>query len=169
MNSHCPCGSPHSASLQYTANLDLLWGQSICKLPIRHTLNRVITSPFTCGNIPCTETEEMKSDHERMGVARRVKGEMARQCYAEAVCLLWVGVELTETTSRDSSLSIKELRRRGRVCQGFPIPTEHPHAAPPTLNTFSQSHNAPHADTSLQTHWQCMANPQLNHPNITRV
>lgn len=169
MNSHCPCSSAHCANLQYTANLDVLRGQSICTFPIRYTLNRVITSPFTCGNILYAETEEMKSDHERMGVARGVKGEKARQCCAEAMCLLWGGVELTEATSRDSSLSIKELRRRGRVCQGFPIPTEHPHAAPPTLNTFSQSRKAPHAATSLQTHWQCMTNPQLNHPNITRV
>lgn len=68
-----------------------------------------------------------------------VKGEKARQRCAEAECLVWGGVELTEATSRDSSLSIKELRRRGRACHGFPIPTEHPHAAPPTLNTFSQS------------------------------
>lgn len=99
-----------------------------------------------------------------------VKGEKARQCCAEAVCLLWGGVELTEATSRDSSLSIKELRRRGRVCQGFPIPTEHPHAAPPTLNTFSQSrksssrcHKPP---DSLAMHDQSPAQPAKHHQSL---
>lgn len=81
----------------------------------------------------------MNSDHERMGVARGLKGEKERYCCDEAGCLLWGGLELTEATSRDSSFSIKALRRSGRVCQGFPIPTEHPPAAPPTLNTFRQS------------------------------
>lgn len=78
MNSHCPCSSAHriQPTLMYSG------------LPIRYTLNRVITIPFTCGNILCAATEEMKSDHERMGVARGVKGEKARQCCAEAVCLL---------------------------------------------------------------------------------
>lgn len=82
----------------------------------------------------------MKSDHERIGVALggwRVRRQ-GMDVLKLSVCF-WGGVELTEATSRDSSLSIKALRRRGRVCQGFPVPTEHPHAAPPTLNTFSQS------------------------------
>lgn len=97
-------------------------------------------SLFTSGNTLSPETEEMKSDHERMGVAPggwRVR-RRGMDVLKLSVCF-WGGVELTEATSRDSSLSIKALRRRGRVCQGFPVPTEHPHAAPPTLNTFSQS------------------------------
>lgn len=97
-------------------------------------------SLFTSGNTLSPETEEMKSDHERIGVAPggwRVR-RRGMDVLKLSVCF-WGGVELTEATSRDSSLSIKALRRRGRVCQGFPVPTEHPHAAPPTLNTFSQS------------------------------
>lgn len=144
--SHCLWGGGEQ-SVPMWLDQPTVYNQSLFSLsvkhkqvsPIRVTLNSVITSPFTCCYILSAETEEMKSDHERMGVARGVKGEKARQCCAEAVCLLWGGVELTEATSRDSSLSIKALRRRGRVCQGFPIPSEHPHAAPPTLNTFSQS------------------------------
>lgn len=72
-----------------------------------------------------------------------VKGEKERQPCGRGVCLLWGGVELTEATSGDTSLPVKELRRRGRVCQGSPIPTEPPHAAPPTLNTSSHIYKAP--------------------------
>lgn len=75
MKSHWQCSFAYCANLQRTANLDILWGQQICKLPIRWSQNRVLTSPFTCGKILCAETEEMKSDHERLGVARGVKGE----------------------------------------------------------------------------------------------
>lgn len=101
-----------------------------------YILNRVYLQVAT----PWAQREEMKSDHERMGVAPggwRVR-RRGMDVLKLSVCF-WGGVELTEATSRDSSLSIKALRRRGRVCQGFPVPTEHPHAAPPTLNTFSQS------------------------------
>lgn len=57
-------------------------------IPVKYTLNRVITSAFTCGGILQADVEEMRSDQERMGVARGVKGEKARQCCVEAVCLL---------------------------------------------------------------------------------
>lgn len=119
---------------------DKMWIWIYSKSTFHHCSLHSKQSLFTSGNTLSPKRGDEKwpwEDGSGPGGGWRVR-RRGMDVLKLSVCF-WGGVELTEATSRDSSLSIKALRRRGRVCQGFPVPTEHPHAAPPTLNTFSQS------------------------------